>query len=85
MEYAKVILPAVSDWKELFRKELVKCLKWLDSDEMAEFCSWSNDMFAEVHPEILGEVFADVTYQQNYKGILIHMSNPTHQPMKKTA
>lgn len=57
MEYAKVILPVVSDWKELFRKELIKCLNWLDTEEDTEFYRWCNEMFSDDYPEIIGRSF----------------------------
>ncbi len=58
MEYAKVILPAVCGWEELFRKELVKCLKWADSDEKMRLYQWCSETFFDEHPEILAEAFA---------------------------
>ncbi|MGE4586601.1 MAG: hypothetical protein AB7D05_04590 [Mangrovibacterium sp.] len=58
IEYAKVILPKVSFSKDLFRKELVKCVNWVeDPVELAELSSWCREEFGQIYPDILEEVF----------------------------
>ena len=57
MEYAKVILPRVTFSKFLFRKELLKCLKWMKPSERNEFKNWCHLTFSHQYPEILNEAF----------------------------
>lgn len=58
-EYAKVILPKVSFSRELFRKELSKCVKWVEKpNELDELTKWCYANFGEMYPEILEEVFS---------------------------
>jgi len=60
LEYAKTILPRISFSNELFRKELTKCIGWIEPDEIDELRRWAYDTFEEQFPEILEEVFAGV-------------------------
>lgn len=60
MEYAKVVLPNVSSNKKLFKKELLKCLSWIDKNEIAEFIKWCYQRFSRQHPDILAEAFAGI-------------------------
>lgn len=58
-EYAKVILPKVSFSRDLFRKELSKCVNWVeDSNELNELMEWCHENFGEMYPELLDEVFS---------------------------
>lgn len=58
IEYAKVILPKVCFWKNLFKKELLKCVSWTKSIEMEELVCWCYENFYEMHPDVLDEVFS---------------------------
>lgn len=58
LEYAKVILPKVSFSRDLFRKELHKCINWLGDSELEYFKNWCFDNFKEMYPEILDEAFS---------------------------
>ena len=60
LEYAKVILPKVSFSKELFRKELNKCIKWVEANQVNELYTWCFENFKEIYPDVLAEAFADV-------------------------
>ncbi len=60
LEYAKVILPKVSFSKELFRKELNKCIKWVEENELSELYEWCSENFNEIYPDVLSEAFAGV-------------------------
>jgi len=60
LEYAKVILPKVSFSKELFRKELNKCIGWLEQDQLKELYEWCNQNFKDQYPKILAEAFAGI-------------------------
>lgn len=60
LEYAKVILPKVSFSKELFRKELHKCINWVEPNQINELYSWCYENFKEMYPDVLAEAFADI-------------------------
>ena len=60
LEYAKIILPKVSFSKDLFRKELNKCISWLEEDQVQELYDWCNENFKETYPDILSEAFSDI-------------------------
>jgi hypothetical protein len=58
LDYAKIILPKVSFSKQLFRKELTKCLQWVEPGEVKELHDWCNENFKDKYPDVLAEVFA---------------------------
>ncbi|MFW5831884.1 MAG: hypothetical protein ACOC11_02595 [Prolixibacteraceae bacterium] len=60
LEYSKIILPKVSFSRHLFKKELNKCAKWVDTHEVKELYKWCDENFGDMYPDILEEVFADV-------------------------
>jgi hypothetical protein len=60
MEYAKTILPKVSFSKELFRKELNKCIHWVEPSQIQELYMWCLENFKEMYPDVLNEAFAEV-------------------------
>ena len=57
LEYAKVILPKVSFSRELFRKELSKCISWVGDSELVSLKEWCFENFKEMYPDILIEAF----------------------------
>lgn len=57
LEYAKVILPKVSFSRELFRKELHKCINWVGDSEIDSLREWCFEHFMDLFPEILTEAF----------------------------
>lgn len=57
IEYAKQILPKVSAWKELFRKELIKCVEWSGPDNRDEIFNWCYRHYAGLYSDVLEEVF----------------------------
>lgn len=59
LEYAKIILPKVSFSRELFAKELNKCIAWVEQEEMNDFNNWCQENFKEIYPEILTAAFSD--------------------------
>jgi hypothetical protein len=59
IEYAKEILPKVSSWKELFRKELIKCVAWAGPENRDEIYNWCCRHYADSHSDVLEEVFPD--------------------------
>jgi len=64
-EYAKIILPKVSFSRELFEKELNKCIKWVDKSERHDFYIWCYENFHEMYPEILSRSFAGIAAYTN--------------------
>ena len=60
LEYSKIILPKVSFSRQLFKKELNKCINWTEPEEMSELYNWCYENFGDMYPEILEEAFADV-------------------------
>jgi hypothetical protein len=57
LEYAKVILPKVSFSRDLFRKELAKCINWVSESEIGHLKEWCFDNFREMYPDILTNAF----------------------------
>ncbi|WP_320110385.1 hypothetical protein [Draconibacterium orientale] len=60
LEYAKVILPKVSFSKELFSKELAKCINWVEPDQLQNLRNWCYENFKEMYPDVLAEAFAGI-------------------------
>ena len=60
LEYAKVILPKVSFSRELFGKELNKCIDWVEPDQLQELCNWCYQKFQKMYPDILAKAFAGI-------------------------
>ncbi|WP_297091605.1 hypothetical protein [uncultured Draconibacterium sp.] len=59
-EYAKVILPKVSFSKQLFRKELSKCINWVEQNQVEELYTWCCNNFNHQYPDVLAEAFSDI-------------------------
>ena len=58
LELAKKILQKVSFDPLLFRKELIKSLRWIrDGEELNRFKEWCQYEFCAKYPVILQEVF----------------------------
>lgn len=55
IEYAKIILPEVSFNKELFQKELKKCMNWIEPKDVQQFRDWCYVNFKNLYPDILEE------------------------------
>lgn len=60
LEYAKVILPKVSFSRELFRKELIKCIDWVEENQVQELYTWCYQNFQKLYPDVLAEAFAGI-------------------------
>ena len=59
IEYAKVILPKISFSRDLFRKELTKCVNWIERpEELDDLIKWCTEKFGKLYPDILDEVFS---------------------------
>ena len=57
LEHQKIVIDNVSEDKYLFRKELVKSLKWLSPDEITQLLKWVKNKYWHIHKEIIKEVF----------------------------
>ena len=60
LEYAKVILPKVSFSKDLFMKELKKCINWVEKDQIHELYVWCFENFNDLYPDVLSKAFAGI-------------------------
>jgi hypothetical protein len=60
IEYAKTILPRISYSEGLFRKELMKCIRWSKPDELHELKRWCQRVFYKQYQEIIDEAFAGI-------------------------
>ncbi len=60
LEYAKVILPKVSFSRELFRKELHKCISWVEQNQLQELSDWCFKNFSDKYHDILIEEFSNI-------------------------
>lgn len=58
LEYAKVILPKVSFSKQLFQKELAKCIQWVEPSEIQELYEWCLKNFNDKYPDVLEKAFS---------------------------
>jgi hypothetical protein len=59
-EYSKEILTKVSFDKELFRKELIKAIKWVTADERKLLLLWCLATFQDKYGSIISQAFKQV-------------------------
>lgn len=57
LELSKKILYQVSFDKKLFRKELVKAIKWINKDEIVLLRAWSIATFGHLYGDVILDVF----------------------------
>lgn len=67
IEYAKTILPKVCGWKTLFRKELIKCYKWMPENEIPILYSWCYVNYYQLYPDVLEDVFKNLPPKSEIK------------------
>lgn len=60
-ELSKNILEKVSFDKTLFRKELVKAVKWLKPEEKTLLMIWCLATFGHRYRDVITEVFKNIT------------------------
>jgi hypothetical protein len=60
-ELSKNILEKVSFDKTLFRKELIKAVKWLKPDEKTLLKVWCMGTFGHQYRDVIMEVYKNVT------------------------
>ncbi|WP_439182699.1 hypothetical protein [Carboxylicivirga taeanensis] len=56
LESCKIVLNGVKEDKQLFKKELIKSLAWLSTEEQKEFSQWVKDNFYRQHADIIDEI-----------------------------
>ena len=57
LEYTKKILTKVSFDKTLFRKELLKAVRWLKKDELQLLKMWCITTFGSYYRDVIMDVF----------------------------
>lgn len=60
-ELSKNILEKVSFDKTLFRKELMKAVRWLKPDEKMLLMVWCISTYGNQYKDVISEVFKNVT------------------------
>ncbi len=56
LELCKTVLNGVHEDKNLFRKELIKSLSWLDQEDQDKFQRWVRERFGNEYPDIIDEI-----------------------------
>lgn len=62
LEYTKTILQKVSFNRELFKKELIKSVRWLHKEEIILLQIWCLATFNDTYSDILNEVFFHLSH-----------------------
>lgn len=57
LEHQKMVLSGVEDHSQLFRKELLKSLSWLDDKEQLSLEKWVRKNYYHLHSKTIDEVF----------------------------
>ncbi len=60
LDHQKMILQNVMHDKLLFEKELLKSIKWLETNDAQKLQTWLQTSFWESHKEIIQKVFNKV-------------------------
>ena len=60
LDHQKYVIANVSHDKYLFRKELVKSMRWLNSNEIFELYKWVTDNYLSAHKDVIFEVFSSI-------------------------
>ena len=57
LEHQKIVLSGVEDHSQLFKKELLKSLSWLDDNEQDSLEKWVRKNYYQMHSKAIDEVF----------------------------
>jgi len=57
LEHQMILLEKTSSDKDLFRKELLKSFRWLESYEIIKLHSWLKQNYYNTHREVIKDVF----------------------------
>ena len=60
LEFQMLVLENVNDDDDLFRKELHKSRKWLQSKDLITLKKWLLEKFYRKHNQLITEEFADI-------------------------
>ena len=60
LEHSKLILQKVSFDSQLFYKELLKAINWLNPEELPKFEKWCFSFFGNEHRDILTRAFSQI-------------------------
>jgi len=64
LEFCKDILLKVSFSKKLFRKELIKAIRWLNQHERLLLKAWCLSTFGHIYRETILEAFKQLPIEQ---------------------
>ena len=59
LNYSKIILEKVSFDPELFEKELIKSMEFIEKEELPKLKAWCNQNFRHIYPSLLEKVFRE--------------------------
>lgn len=57
LEHQMTVLKAVADNHDLFKKELIKSLDWLDPEEKSQLRSWLQENFPGKYSDLINDTF----------------------------
>lgn len=57
LEHQMTVLKAVADNQDLFKKELIKSLDWLDLEEKSQLKSWLQENYISKYSDLINEAF----------------------------
>ena len=57
LEHQMTVLKAVADNHALFKKELIKSLKWLDLEEKTQLKTWLQENYQGEYSDLISETF----------------------------
>ncbi len=57
LEHQKLVIQGISDDKDLFKKELVKSLAWLNQYDITQLRIWVKEHYWSKHADIITDVF----------------------------
>jgi hypothetical protein len=60
LEHQKLIIAKVSHDREMFRKEIVKSFKWLNSYEIISLHRWLKNNYGRQHTNLIRKIFANI-------------------------
>jgi hypothetical protein len=59
LEHQMMVIKAVSDNEELFKKEMRKAMTWLTLRERLRFHKWLIDNYLHQYPEVIGTYLSE--------------------------
>ena len=56
LDLCMTVLNGVHEDKNLFRKELIKSISWLNANEQEKFQNWVRERFKNEHADVIDEI-----------------------------